>query len=173
MTPQHAAKKSAPGGRRVGKVEVERRLRFVESLLALGHARREIVAEVARKFGASTRTADDYIRRVREEWQTEAEGSAPQRRDESRARLMRLRLVLESKMAWSALVSVERLLADLDGLRVRPAVQVECQAQNTHGLGTLGFTSASQVHERIRELRSHLDAAGVDVPSLIRAADAK
>lgn len=164
---QHAAKKNPPGGRRVGKAEVERRLRFVESLLARGHARREIVAEVSRKFGASTRTADDYIRRVREEWRKEAEVTAPQRRDETRARLMKLRLTLEGKSAWSAVVSVERLLADIDGLRLRPALQVECQPHAGHGLGSLGFKTAEEIRDRITELRTRFADAGIDVASMI------
>lgn len=167
MMPQNAAKKKPPGGRRVGKAEVERRLRFVESLLVRGHARREIVAELSRQFGASTRTADDYIRRVRDEWQKEADATASHRRAEARARLMRLRLTLEGEQAWTAIVSVERLLADLDGLRVQPSVQLTSQPHEGHGLGSLGFKTAEGVRERITELRTRFADAGIDMASLL------
>lgn len=124
--PRDAAtrKKRPPGGRRVGRGEVERRHAVVETLLADGQPRHSIVEACTRQFGISARTTDDYIARVREAWAADAAIARPHRREEARSRLLRLRSTLQRAKAWASLVGVERLLVDIDGLHAPQQLDV-------------------------------------------------
>ena len=123
-TSRHAAKKSPPGGVRVGEAEVERRLAVVEELLRDGHARHEVVAAMEQRFAASPRATDDYIRRARARWATEAAATRGTARERTVARLTALARTLEAKGAWGPLVQIERLLADVLGVRAPQQVDV-------------------------------------------------
>lgn len=123
--PRKAAK-FAPGGKRLSEVEVERRTARVAELLQAQAARADIIAVMSAEFGAAPRTVDDYIARARDRFAVEAAGTAEEERAAALARLDRLAKKLEAKGAWSALVNVERLLADVRGLR-RGTVAVEAR----------------------------------------------
>jgi hypothetical protein len=111
---QVAATRSAPpGGRRVGGAEVERRLKIVEEQLAGGAPRSEIIAST----GLPARTVDGYLKRVRESWRDDAREGRQDLRGRSLSRLMTLRARLLEARAWSALVALERLIADVEGVR--------------------------------------------------------
>jgi hypothetical protein len=131
--PRHAATKARqapPGGRRVGSAEVERRLAAVESLLREGRSRQEVVAEMASRFGASTRTADDYIARVRHAWAGDAAARREADRGATIARLEDLSRKAEKRGAFGAAVGAERLLADVRGVRAPQELEVRTtQAQ--------------------------------------------
>jgi hypothetical protein len=111
---QVAATRSAPpGGRRVGGAEVERRLKIVEAQLARGAPRSEIIATM----GLPPRTVDGYLKRVRESWRDDAHEGRQDLRSRSLGRLMALRTKLLEAQAWSPLVALERLIADVEGVR--------------------------------------------------------
>lgn len=111
---QVAATRSAPpGGRRVGGAEVERRLKIVEEQLARGAPRAEIIASM----GLPARTVDGYLRRVRDSWQADARSDRQDLRSRSLGRLMGLRERLLHARAWAPLVALERLIADVEGVR--------------------------------------------------------
>lgn len=112
-----AAKKSPPGGKRTTAAEVQRRLRFVEDCLSKGMARQTIVTLCRSNFNMPPRTTDDYLRRVKEAWQEVAKQSRPERLQQTRARLMLLRETLFEANAWAALMNLEKILVDVDGLR--------------------------------------------------------
>jgi transposase len=130
---RHAATKrpqTPPGGRRVGAAEVERRLAVVESLLREGRSRSEVVNEMAARFGASTRTADDYIARVREAWAGNAGARREAERGATIARLEDLSRKAEKRGNFAAAVAAERLLADVRGVRAPQELEVRTtQAQ--------------------------------------------
>ena len=115
--PRNAAKKRAPGGRRLSKIEVLERVRFVESLLAQHATRQQVLDECAAKWCMPARTADDYIRRVRDAWTESARVDRRDIRLAAKSRLLILGRQLREAAAWGALVSVERMLLDIDGIR--------------------------------------------------------
>jgi hypothetical protein len=119
---RHAAKQNPPGGRRVGAAELARRLAFVERLLAHGRPRSEIVDACRARFGAAPRTTDGLIARVRAVWIQQASDDRVIERPRAIARLERRCRQLARARAWSALISAERLLCDLRGLRGDPAL---------------------------------------------------
>ncbi len=109
-TSRDAAKiQRVPGGRRVGKAQLQRRLNEVEKLLAKGAARSEIIELTQLR----PRTADDYIRRVREAWHASAQQNRQSVRDQARDRLMLLRDRLLQAGAWGPLVSLEKRIPTL------------------------------------------------------------
>ena len=101
----------------MGQAQVQRRLSKVEQLLAQGTPRSEIIELTQLR----PRTADDYIRRVRDSWRTDAEESRAGIRDQALSRLITLRDRLVQAGAWGPLVNLEKLILDLEGLRGRPA----------------------------------------------------
>lgn len=110
---QLAAKPSPPGGRRVSQAEVERRQGAVAKLMAEGKTRREMVALT----GLPARTLDAYTQRVREDWQAQARSNSQDARGRALDRLLALRERLLAANAWGPLVSLERLIADVEGVR--------------------------------------------------------
>ena len=108
-----ATRPRPPGGRRVGGAEVERRLKFVEEQLARGTPRSEIIAST----GLPARTVDGYLKRVRESWRDDAHEGRQDLRGRSLSRLMALRERLLHARAWAPLVALERLIADVEGVR--------------------------------------------------------
>lgn len=108
-----ATRSAPPGGRRIGGAEVQRRLKIVEKQLARGAPRSEIIASM----GLPARTVDGYLRRVRESWRDDAHEGRQDLRNRSLGRLMALRSRLLEAKAWSALVALERLLTDIEGVR--------------------------------------------------------
>jgi hypothetical protein len=108
-----ASRPAPPGGRRIGGAEVERRVKVVEEHLARGAPRSEIIAAT----GLPPRTVDGYLRRVRESWRDDALEGRQDLRCRSLDRLMALRERLLRAQAWSPLVALERLIADVEGVR--------------------------------------------------------
>jgi hypothetical protein len=121
--PRKAAK-VARGGKRLSEVEVERRTARVAELLRAQASRADILAVMSVEFGAAPRTVDDYIARARDRFAIDSAGTAQEERGATLARLDKLASKLEVQGAWSALVNVERLLADVRGLR-RGTVTIE------------------------------------------------
>jgi hypothetical protein len=116
--PRNAAKPPRGGGHRISAAQAEKRLDAVEELLAAGRPRRAVVAECERRFKMAERTCDDYIRKTRERWSAERAEAQPSEREAAISRLQRLARKLEKRQQWGALVSVERLLVDIFGLRL-------------------------------------------------------
>ena len=89
--PRNAAKTgrppSPPGGRRVSKAEVQRRLDHADKLLRDGKSRADVVDSMVWTFGVSTRAADSYIAKVRERWAEESKGGREVERAATMARL--------------------------------------------------------------------------------------
>jgi hypothetical protein len=108
-----ASRPAPPGGRRIGGAEVERRLKIVEEHLARGAPRSEIIAAV----GLPARTVDGYLKRVRDSWRDDAHEGRQDLRSRSLSRLMTLHARLLEARAWSALVALERLITDIEGVR--------------------------------------------------------
>lgn len=121
--PRKAAK-VAHGGKRLSEVDVERRTARVAELLKAQASRADILAVMSAEFGAAPRTVDDYIARARDRFAVETAATSQEERAATLARLDKLARKLEAQGAWSALVNVERLLADVRGLR-RGTVAVE------------------------------------------------
>ncbi len=102
---------------------------------------REIIAST----GLPARTVDGYLRRVRESWRDDAQEGRQDLRGRSLDRLMALRERLLRAQAWSPLVALERLIADVEG--VRNATQ---QAPQTRALNA-PRASPSITAEGLRE----------------------
>jgi hypothetical protein len=75
-------------------------------------------------FGASARAADDYVRRARARWAADAAEARSTERERTIARLSALARTLEGRAAWGPLVQVERLLADVRGVRAAQRVDI-------------------------------------------------
>src|SRR4051812_17870601 len=105
--PQLAAKKRPPGGRRVSRIEMDRRLQVAEAMLRDGQSRREVVLELGRRFGASPRTSDEYITRVRSRWIEEGAEARKTERERAVARLRYISRKAEAKGAFAAAVNAE------------------------------------------------------------------
>ncbi len=114
---QVAAPPRPPGGRRVSRIEVERRAKMVEEMLSAGRTRREM----AQVTGMPLRTLDSYAKRVRSRWQHVAQTDSRDARERALDRLMALREHLFEARAWSPLVRIEQLLCELEGVRGGPA----------------------------------------------------
>jgi len=124
--PRNAATpRKPPGGRRLGATEVLRRGRAIEEMLALGMNREQLLTECERKFKMAPRTVDDYVERIKAAWSEDAAKTRPERREATRARLLRLREDLKRWRAGGPLVALERLLCDIDGTKEPEAVRVE------------------------------------------------
>lgn len=108
-----ASPHAPPGGKRASRAEVERRSRSIEQMLASGKTRHEM----ARATGMPLRTVDEYARRVRARWQEDAQAHANDARGRALRRLLALRERLLAANAWGPLVSLERLIADVEGVR--------------------------------------------------------
>ena len=67
--------------------------------------------------GMPLRTIDQYTRRVRARWQEQAVTESLDARGRALDRLMALRERLLAAGAWGPLVSLERLIADVEGVR--------------------------------------------------------
>jgi hypothetical protein len=82
-------------------------------------------------FGMSPRACDDYLRRVSAEWAAERAEARPTEREQTIARLTRLARTLEKRGAWGPLVALERLLAEVRGVRApaRGDVAAEVKAE--------------------------------------------
>jgi hypothetical protein len=142
-TPRDAAKiQRVPGGRRVGKAQLQRRLNEVEKLLSRGAARSEIIELTQLR----PRTADDYIRRVREAWCANAEETRGSVRGAARGRLMVLRERLLHAGAWGPLVNLEKLILDLEGLRGPPAAVAD--SNERAAAMQMPSLTAGALHER-------------------------
>jgi hypothetical protein len=92
-------------------------LKIVEEHLARGAPRSEIIAST----GLPARTVDGYLRRVRESWRDDANEGRQDLRSRSLNRLMSLRNRLVDASAWNALVALERLITDIEGVRGGPS----------------------------------------------------
>lgn len=124
--PRNAATpRKPPGGRRLGATEVLRRGRAIEEMLALGMNREQLLTECERKFKMAPRTVDDYVERIKAAWSEDAAKTRPERREATRARLLRLREDLKRWRAGGPLVALERLLCDIDGTKEPETVHVE------------------------------------------------
>jgi hypothetical protein len=108
-----ASPRRPPGGTRVAQAEVQRRLRLVEEMMAAGKTRAEMVSLT----GLPARTLDGYTKRVRGQWQEQAVTESLDARGRALDRLMALRERLLAAGAWGPLVSLERLIADVEGVR--------------------------------------------------------
>lgn len=128
--PRIAANNRPPGGRRGTEAELSRRLARVDELLRGGTSRGDVVATCAREFGCASRTADDYIARVRQRWATE---SSPETRADDRARALgrldELSKKAEKRGAFGAAVSAERLKVDVLGLKEPERIEADVRPQ--------------------------------------------
>jgi hypothetical protein len=126
---QHAATKTgsqqSPGGRRVGKAEIQRRLDLADGMLRDGRSRAEVIRALRSQHGVSLRTADQYIRRARERWAAESKEGRTAEREVTLARLTHLSSKAEQRGAFAAAVAAERLRADVLGLRAPEQLQVQ------------------------------------------------
>ncbi len=112
---QNAAKiNTPPGGRRLGNAQVALRFDFVEKQLLNDASRQTIVAACMIEFSMSARTADEYTKRVRDSW---GEKTREDDRADALARYDRLSQKFEKAGNYGAVVGVERLRADVSGLR--------------------------------------------------------
>lgn len=127
--PQTAAKgestRKPPGGRRVSKPEVQRRLDHADKMLRDGKPRAEVVESMVSTFGVSTRAADSYIARARERWAEESKGAREVERTSTLARLARLSGKAEKRGHFGAAVSAEKLRAQVTGLLAPHAIEVK------------------------------------------------
>jgi hypothetical protein len=73
--------------------------------------------EMAAVTGLPLRTLDSYAKRVRSRWQRVAQTDSRDARERALDRLMALRERLLTAGAWGPLVSLERLIADVEGVR--------------------------------------------------------
>jgi hypothetical protein len=92
------------------------RLDHVERLLREGRSRADVVTELAR-HGASPRSVDRLIAECRQRWANEAAEQRPSALAVTLVRLDRLSPILEAEKAWGPLVQLEKLRADVQGLR--------------------------------------------------------
>jgi hypothetical protein len=126
-----ATPRKPPGVRRLGAVEVLRRERAIEEMLALGMNREQVLAACSREFEMPSRTVDDYVERIRKAWAEEAARTRPERREAGRARLLLLREDLKRWKQGGPLVALERLLCDIDGTKEPEAVRIEADVKAT------------------------------------------
>lgn len=111
--PQVAAKTSRPpGGRRVGRAEVARRLTLVERVMLEGGGRADI-ARALPKIPA--RTLDDYVKRVRERWLADAQVERRFTRARQLRRLYCYLRVLEKKGLHREILTCETKIGELEG----------------------------------------------------------
>jgi len=113
--PQLGAK--PPGGKRISKAEKLRRQHRVEQLMLLGTSRKELVHCMGVEFRCRPRTVDDYIAAVRQTWAEAAAARRPHERELALRRIENLAKKLEETGAWGPRVALERLRADVCGLR--------------------------------------------------------
>lgn len=104
------------GNRRVTRKEVDARMAYVEDALARLMPLRELYPLFRSEFGASQRTAERYVRRVHERWNSESTLSREQKRAEiERAADLAFRVALARKDSRAATSALE-LKAKLHGL---------------------------------------------------------
>ncbi len=104
---------------------MQRRLDHADKLLREGKARAEVVEEMTRAFGVSTRAADSYIAKTRERWVAESRDVREVERGVTLARLDRLSGKAEGPGAFGAAVSAEKLKAQVNGLLAPQTVEVK------------------------------------------------
>lgn len=101
----------------MGQSEIIQRLTVVEELLAKGTPQHRVVELAQKQWGSSKATAYRYCATVRERWAKEREQSRPSDVEATLARLVRLSHKLETKEAWGPLMTCEKLMADVRGVR--------------------------------------------------------
>lgn len=175
MPPSAAGKtkRRPPGGKRPTAAEVERRLAEVEALLATGAPRHEIVATMRARFGISERSVGSYIRKVRNRWAAESKEASATEREATVARLTKLSRRLEESGAWTALASIERLLADVRGVRGSRRIDLHTELATEPVVPELTMEQAIDELEMLPMLLTDLVQKGEmqPSPSLIRDVD--
>ncbi len=106
-----------PHGKRVSRAEVAARMELVDELLQQGHAPSDVRSQFKARWKAGDRTVDEYIRRVRQRWASEAKEARATVRAATVKRLQRCRRELWAKGACSQALQVERMLIDIQGLK--------------------------------------------------------
>lgn len=97
--------------------ELHHRWNIVERLIISGMQPHEIIVECDKRWGVSHWTATRYMEAVRRRWQEEREHFRGTESDATIVRLTKLAQKLERKEAFSPLVQVEKLLADVRGVK--------------------------------------------------------
>jgi hypothetical protein len=92
-------------------------MELVDELLQQGHSPTEIRLQFKARWKAGDRTVDEYIRRVRERWASEAKEARRTVRAATVKRLQRCRRELWEKGACGQALQVERMLIDIQGLK--------------------------------------------------------
>jgi hypothetical protein len=93
------------------------------------------------------RTIDQYTKRVRGRWHEHAVADSRDARERSLDRLSDLRVKLVEARAWTSVVSLERLITDLEGVRGGPAESHENRKSGAK-MATPAL-SADSMHERV------------------------
>ncbi|MBI4702103.1 MAG: hypothetical protein HY744_13290 [Deltaproteobacteria bacterium] len=167
------ARRKPPGGKRVSRAEVERRMAEVERLALEGRSRSEIVAAL-RELGTAPSTTDAYLARVRDRWIADGEAGRPAERERAVARLRGLSRSAEARGAFGASVAAERLAAEILGLRAPERHEV-----TGDGVGKLVFTvevpelstevrdaeAAARANRQIAAAERRMSSSGAPEPS--------
>ena len=123
------------------------RQEFVAALLRKGTSNSTIAAACKAEFGMAPRTVDDYVRRVRRQWQADAAERAPSQRAATLARLYDELAELRKAKAYSAMVSLEKLVIDVEGSRAPAQAQVQLQASITDDISNMSLEECLREHE--------------------------
>jgi hypothetical protein len=115
---------------------VRERLELVEDLMAQGYSR----TQVARKLGLKQRTTDRYRAVITARWHQRYEEERPQQMERMLGRLERLARKMEVAGAWGPRAQVERLMADIRGVRAPEKLQVQAQVVSIDGATTIGLS---------------------------------
>jgi hypothetical protein len=144
----------------VTKAEKQRRLDHVERMLRDGCSRADVVASMASTFHASPRAADEYIRRARDRWAAESKDVRDVERTATLARLDRLSGKAETRGAFSAAVSAEKLRAQVTGLLAPQTVEVRATVATKEPEPDLSDAAIAEELALIASTLSHMVKAG-------------
>lgn len=128
--------KAKPGVQVVSRAEQVRRMNLIEQLYLeyrqVGRVARMCAAGIdmpdGTRFRCSQSSAQKYIRRIEERWLAESEETRPYLLEQSRKAIVAHIRAAKGDKKWSAVSSLSRLLADVDGLIAPQRHQVEHSA---------------------------------------------
>lgn len=124
-----------PGGKRPTADQQQRRFDAVRAAMVAGYGKAEILAalEQAGLGAMPERTLDDYMKRVRDSWQTEFAAAWATRRERALRRNYGHIAAAKEAKDWHAVAAFERLVAQMEGTMA----PIQIEAVQRRGWDTL------------------------------------
>jgi hypothetical protein len=172
--------KNKPGNRKVyTPTETREHEAFIENALQTAFAHGLIVRGLKQKFGMGETRAKKLIHRVLDRWALDSEKNRSSNKASAERRILTDVREARAEKKWSAVASLESLLADIQGTRDPVKIDVDVRVSETL-VAMVADMSGERLRDLVEEAREQralasvakrhgllpevIDAEGVEVP---------